>query len=115
MVREVGPDVAADLLDREVGRQQLALSPVSMPEARQRWGGDMIRRWTSAAPDWRSMATTARVVVPRTMESSTTTSRLPSMFSRSGLSFIRTAMSRISWLGAMNVRPMYRFFTSPSP
>ena len=66
----------------------------------------MIRRCTSAAPASRSMATTARVVVPRTIESSTTTSRLPSMFSRSGLSFMRTAIARISWLGAMNVRPM---------
>ena len=33
-------------------------------------------------------------------------SRLPSMFSLSGLSFMRTACARISWLGAMNVRPM---------
>ena len=66
----------------------------------------MIRRWTSAAPDWRSMATTARVVVPRTMESSTTTRRLPAMFSRSGLSLRRTPRLRSSWLGAMKVRPM---------
>jgi hypothetical protein len=52
------------------------------------------------------MATTARVVVPRTIESSTTTSRLPVMISRSGLSFMRTPRLRRSWLGAMNVRPM---------
>ncbi len=75
----------------------------------------MIRRCTSAAPDCRSMATTARVVVPRTIESSTTTSRLPAMFSRSGLSFMRTPRLRRSWLGAMKVRPMYRFLTRPSP
>jgi hypothetical protein len=52
------------------------------------------------------MRTIWRWVVPRTIESSTTTSRLPSMFSRSGLSFIRTARARISWLGAMKLRPM---------
>ena len=52
------------------------------------------------------MVTRARVVVPRTMESSTTTKRLPSMLSRRGLSFIRTPIDRICWLGAMNVRPM---------
>ena len=48
----------------------------------------------------------ALVVVPRTMESSTTTSLRPAMLSRSGLSFMRTPSARISWLGAMNVRPM---------
>ncbi|GIT46175.1 MAG: hypothetical protein Ct9H300mP12_07600 [Acidimicrobiales bacterium] len=47
--------------------------------------------WTSAAPASRSIRTMALVVVPRTMESSTTTRRWPSMLSRSGLSFIRTA------------------------
>jgi hypothetical protein len=58
---------------------------------------------------------TLRWVVPRTTESSTTTRRFPSMFSFSGLSFMRTPRLRSSWLGEMNVRPMYRFFTSPSP
>jgi hypothetical protein len=52
------------------------------------------------------MLTRARLVVPRTIESSSTISRLPSMLSRSGLSFMRTPSARISWLGAMNVRPM---------
>ena len=64
-----------------------------------------MRRWTSAAPASFSMAIRARMVVPRTMESSTTTSRLPSMFSRMGLSFTRTLALRWAWAGAMNVRP----------
>ena len=64
-----------------------------------------MRRWTSAAPASRSMLTIACMVVPRTMESSTTTSRLPSMFSRRGLSLTRTLALRWAWLGAMNVRP----------
>jgi hypothetical protein len=48
----------------------------------------------------------ARVVVPRTIESSTTTRRLPAMFSLIGLSLRRTPRLRSSWVGAMNVRPM---------
>jgi hypothetical protein len=52
------------------------------------------------------MVTMALVVVPRTMESSTTTSRWPSMFSRSGLNLRRTLAARLSWSGAMKVRPM---------
>ena len=74
-----------------------------------------MRRWTSAAPDSRSIFTMARVVVPRTIESSTTTTRLPAMFSRSGLSLRRTPLARSAWVGAMKVRPMYRFFTRPWP
>ena len=66
----------------------------------------MSRRCTSAAPASRSIFTSCFCVVPRTTESSTTTSRLPAMFSLSGLSFMRTPRARISWLGAMNVRPM---------
>ena len=58
------------------------------------------------APASRNILTMARVVVPRTMESSTTTRRWPSMASRSGFSFMRTPRARISWLGAMKVRPM---------
>ena len=65
-----------------------------------------MRRCTSRAPASRSIRTSCFWVVPRTMESSTTTSRLPAMFSRRGLSFIRTASARISWLGAMKLRPM---------
>ena len=56
----------------------------------------MIRRCTSAAPASRSIVTTARVVVPRTIESSTTTRRLPAMAARSGLSFRRTLRARSS-------------------
>jgi hypothetical protein len=51
------------------------------------------------------MRTSARWVLPRTIESSTTTRRLPAMTSRSGLSFNRMPSCRIVWLGWMNVRP----------
>ena len=30
------------------------------------------------------------------------------------MSFLRTESSRVRWSGMMNVRPTYRFFTSPS-
>ncbi len=65
-----------------------------------------MRRCTSAAPASRSMRMTERCVVPRTMESSTTTSRLPAMASVSGFSLRRTASARAPWSGAMKERPM---------
>ena len=65
-----------------------------------------MRRWTSLAPASRSILVSCFCVVPRTIESSTTTRRLPATFSRSGLSFMRTARARRSWLGAMKLRPM---------
>ena len=77
-------------------------------------GGALMRTWTSRAPARRSSDTIWRVVVPRTIESSTTTSRLPRTSSRSGLSFMFTPRWRIDWLGWMKVRPAYRFLTIPS-
>ncbi len=58
-----------------------------------------MRRCTSAAPASRSMRITERCVVPRTMESSTTTSRLPAMASVSGFSLRRTASARAPLVG----------------
>ena len=52
----------------------------------------------------KSICTTWRVVEPRTIESSTTTSRLPAT-SASGLYFIRIPWSRMPCSGWMNVRP----------
>ena len=60
--------------------------------------------WISAAPASRSIWTIWRVVLPRTIESSTTTSRLPATTSRSGLNFMRRPCLRSSWPGWMNVR-----------
>ena len=50
-----------------------------------------MRTCTSAAPASNSIWTICRVVEPRTIESSTTTSRLPAT-SASGLNFIRIAL-----------------------
>ena len=55
------------------------------------------------------------LVVPRTMESSTSTTRLPATVSAMGLSLMRTVFSRSFWSGWINVRPMYLFFKSPMP
>ena len=68
-------------------------------------GGDEIRRCTSVAPASRSICTVLRVVVPRTMESSTTTRRLPAMMAPSGLNLSFTPSWRISWLGWIKERP----------
>ena len=67
---------------------------------------DVIRMCTSAAPASRSKRTSLRVVLPRTIESSTTTSRFPAMARFSGLSFRRMPCWRMVWLGEMKVRPM---------
>ena len=49
-----------------------------------------IRMWISRAPASRSSFTICPLVVPRTIESSTSTTRLPSTASRIGLSLIFT-------------------------
>jgi len=58
----------------------------------------------SAAPASRSIFTIWRVVLPRTIESSTTTRRLPATTSGSGLNFSRRPCLRSSWPGWMKVR-----------
>ena len=68
-------------------------------------GGLEIRTCTSRAPASRSIRTSARWVLPRTIESSTTTSRLPLMTSRSGFSLSRIPSCRIVCDGWMKVRP----------
>ncbi len=68
-------------------------------------GGEAIRRCTSATPAARSSLTSFRMVVPRTMESSTSTTRLPSMMPLTGLNLIRTDVSRSFCAGEMKVRP----------
>jgi len=61
---------------------------------------------TSRAPALRIMPTILREVVPRTIESSTTTTRLPASTSRTGESLSLTPKWRICCDGSMNVRPM---------
>ena len=64
-----------------------------------------MRRCTSVAPADRSIFTILRLVVPRTIESSTTTTRFPLSTSRSALSFSFTPKCRIACYGSMKVRP----------
>ena len=68
-------------------------------------GGELMRMWTSRAPAWRIMLMSFRLVVPRTIESSTTTTRFPSSTSRSAFSFTLTPKLRIELDGSMKVRP----------
>src|SRR3990172_3649432 len=58
-----------------------------------------MRMCTSVAPALRSISTTLGVVVPRTIESSTTTSRLPAVTCLRGLNFRYTPWSRRRWSG----------------
>ncbi len=61
---------------------------------------------TSRAPAWRSIFTILRLVVPRTMESSTTTTRLPCNTSGTAFNLIFTPKWRMDCSGSMKVRPM---------
>lgn len=78
-------------------------------------GGALTLMWISLAPARRSRSITPRQVVPRTMESSISTMRFPSTSARMGLSLRLTPISRSSWVGEMNVRPMYLFLVKPMP
>ena len=60
---------------------------------------------TSVAPASSSIATIWRVVLPRTIESSTTTSRLPRITAGSGLNLSRMPCWRSAWSGWMKLRP----------
>ena len=51
------------------------------------------------------MRTTRTELVPRTIESSISMTRLPASTAWLGLSFIRTLNSRASWVGWIKVRP----------
>ena len=82
-----------------------------------------LRRWfrkNGRDLPWRRTRDAYRVLVSEAMlqrglDSSTTTNRFPRTASGMGFSFSFTPSSRIDCEGWMNVRPTYRFFTSPSP
>ncbi len=60
---------------------------------------------TSLAPAERTIATILRLVVPRTIESSMSTTFRSLSSARTGLSFSLTPKWRIDWRGSMKVRP----------
>ena len=57
-------------------------------------GGALTRMWISLAPAFRSSWMVRRQVVPRTMESSISTTRFPSTTERMGFSLMLTSFSR---------------------
>ena len=59
----------------------------------------------SVAPASRTIRTTRTELVPRTIESSISTTRLPSSSERTGFNLSLTPKSRTLWLGSINVRP----------
>lgn len=70
-----------------------------------RKGGAETAKCTSLAPASRSSLTIRPQVVPRTIESSISTTRLSFTVSAMTLSLMRTAFSRWPWVGWMKVRP----------
>ena len=71
----------------------------------KRTGGAALARKTLLAPASRTICTISRLVVPRTMESSTSSTFLPANSLAMGLSFCRTDFLRTACPGMMNVRP----------
>ena len=68
-------------------------------------GGLAIRMCTSDAPASRTIRTIFSEVVPRTIESSTRTTRLPFSTALLALCFSFTPMWRTASAGSMKVRP----------
>jgi hypothetical protein len=68
-------------------------------------GGLEMRKCTSLAPASRIMWTIFTEVVPRTIESSMSTMRLPATTARLALCFMRTPSARMLCVGSMKVRP----------
>ena len=74
-----------------------------------------MRMWISLAPASLKRRTIRRLVLPRTMESSTKTSLLSLTLASTALSLIRTWSSLVPCPGEMKVLPIYLFFISPMP
>ena len=104
------PPPPARLIASTSGRRWAISSPyVAMSTPRkQGWrkGGAQMRRCTSRAPARRRRPTICSCEVPRTMLSSTTTTRLPLRTSGRGLYFSRAEVLRMLSSGWMKVRWM---------
>ena len=72
----------------------------------KRTGGAAEAKYTFCAPASRAIITISRDVVPRTIESSTSSTTLSLNSMPTGFNFWRTLFLRIAWPGMMNVRPM---------
>ena len=77
-------------------------------------GVAQLAKITFFAPTSFAIWTISFDVVPRTMESSTSSTLLPANSSAIAFSFRRTFLRRICCPGMMNVRPTYRFLMKPS-
>ena len=100
--------------------RQLAIRFSSLPMSVPKWqvwrkGGEEMRRCTSLAPARRIDATMRAQVVPRTMESSTSTTRFPSTAARRGVQLQGNGVLPLGLGGKIKLRPMYRFFTKAVP
>mmetsp|Transcript_18716 Transcript_18716/g.36681 ORF Transcript_18716/g.36681 Transcript_18716/m.36681 type:complete len:210 (-) Transcript_18716:1109-1738(-) len=79
-----------------------------------RISGAALQKNTFLAPASRAMDTSCIEVVPRTMESSTRSTFLPSNSALTVLSLRRTFFLRCDCSGMMKVRPIYLFLMNPS-
>ena len=72
----------------------------------KRTGGDADAKYTFVAPASRAILIISRLVVPRTIESSTKSTFLPRNSCAMALSFWRTDLRRVACPGMMKVRPI---------
>jgi hypothetical protein len=103
----VGADLRRDLgVGAAVGDQFARRRHVDAVDVRVAHGRRGRREEDRLAPDSRAICTISRLVVPRTIESSTSSTFLPLNSMPIALSFWRTDFRRTAWPGMMNVRPM---------
>ena len=116
VAQRVGANDLVDLVHRAAGSdQKLLVGDVGAKVAGIFEGGCRNAEVTSFAPASRSSLMMRAEVVPRTMESSTSTTRLPLTVLVTTFSLMRTLFSRCFWLPWMKVRPMYLFLIKPMP
>ena len=106
VAQRVHAEVAADLLVAVVGGDQLLAgrrvdAVVAGPGDRRRGEPEVHLAGAGRADHLHQPP----LVVPRTSESSTMTTDLPSITSRTGLNLIFTLATRTAWVGLMKVRP----------
>ena len=104
--QRIGADERAHAFEVVIGGQELvALGRIDAVIVGMVIGGDAMRMCTSRAPASRIICTIFTEVVPRTIESSISTMRLPATTARLALCLRRTPSARMCCVGSMKVRP----------
>ena len=107
----IGPHDLADLLHRMAGGNQVFFVRdvgAEIAGVGKRRGRNAVVYFLGTGVAQQLMV--RALVVPRTMESSTSTTRLPATVEKIAFNLMRTLLSRWAWEPWMKVRPTYLFF-----